>query len=152
MSNHLYHLGPCYCEKCGGYTIHRLNVERPFQGVGPTTPYNIWMDFIKKSRVICNNCGNARKPDDEIKALSKKVKDTHLFSLDQEFDFKNKIQRTIKNSGILDEYSEEKAHEIVDAIMHDYRDSNIPRNWFESYFLIEYKRMVQEKVISDYLY
>lgn len=60
-------LGPSFCEKCSGYTIKRLIVDRNFHaGLFVSTLIPI---ITKKQLVICDCCNESRKPNDHEKKL-----------------------------------------------------------------------------------
>ena len=132
-SNRLYHLGAFPCTYCHAFTVHRLNVEHPFVGSGPVTPFNIWMDLIKKSRVVCASCGKETMPTEETKILLEELTEANLVTLEQENDFRKHFKEIMKQSHIIEDYSEEKKEEIINKIEFEYWGFGIPRGWFEDY-------------------
>ena len=151
-NNQIYHIGPCYCSSCNDHTVHRLHVERPFMGVGPTTPYNIWMVLIKRSRVVCSCCGKESKPNDETKSLFEKLKKAKLIDLNDEAVFQKRLKECIKQNDLINNYSNEKKNKIISMISLEYSNFNIPREWFENYFSIMLAVATREDVFSNYLY
>ena len=151
-SKHIYSLGPIYCEHCNDYCLHFLTTDRPFFGVGPYSPYNLWMDAIKISRMSCCKCGNESKINEDVKKLLPKLKKANLLDLSERDRFQQRIKGLIDQYKVLDEYNEEKKKTIVDTLYADYQQFEIPYKWFEMYFLIMYNSKLIEKAKSDYLY
>ena len=151
-NKHIFHLGPLYCDKCNDYCIHHLETDNPYFGVGPTTPFNFWMDFIKTSKVTCLRCGAIKKFSKDYKELFEKLKKYNLISIDDGERFKSRIKGLISNSDILDNYSDENKESLLKEIMEPYVDSGIPYQWFDNYFKIMFNFLLIEKEKNDYLY
>ena len=151
-SIHIYNLGPVYCKSCNDTCLHRLTTDRPFFGVGPYSPYNIWMDAIKTSKVSCLKCGFDFKMTSDLKELFKKLKEANLVDMDDQDALEKRFVKLIEQNNVVGEYNDEKKKAIVDSIYNDYKEYGIPYKWFDDYFLIMFASCLRKKSINDYLY
>lgn len=151
-SNHIYHLGPCYCDNCKQFAIHYLYTSRPFFGVGPYSPYNLWMDAIKISNVQCMYCEEKRKLTKQDKELIKSLKDASLLSLEDERSFRDYLEEVIKFHNLINDFSEEEFKSTVQEVFDRYERYNIPYIWFENYAKIILAVLKRKVKIENILY
>lgn len=151
-SIHIYNLGPVYCKNCNDTCLHSLTTDRPFFGVGPFSPYTIWMDAIKTSKVTCLNCGADSKMTGDLKELLKKLKKANLVDMNDRDALEKRYSKLIEQNNVVDEYSDVRKKAIVDRIFNDYKEYGIPYKWFDDYFLIIFASCSRKKAINDYLY
>ena len=151
-SNHIYHLGPLYCQNCKQFAIHYLYTTRPFFGVGPYSIYNLWMDAIKISDVKCFHCGNERKLTKNDKDLIKELKSASLISLVDEQEFSTYLAELIKYHDLVKNDSAEEFQLAVREVVERYKNYNIPYEWFENYIKIVVADLKRKEKMENLLY